>query len=285
MLAALYKNIFSSTLLLCLILRTFATPNVGIQQDWLQGHDSLMSFSAIMVFNANPDGTNPVTSITDGQLVGLAAKAYDEMIALWTPIPYKENNNQPGAMAVLAINNEIYFASMIKADRQNWLGSGRSDGGKPQALVNAAGGCRIGGSSHRIGGRCGEINLMDTYYTRNNALNLQGSRSRLVVWGAFSGSPLQILSPCLDSASRYGCYAFLRAIANPQNPQRPLQNADLKVIAKNTARDNSFPNALVSVTTYARLSTVIKDALCEISDDPYDPDSPDLRRKWLDTVA
>ena len=231
-----------------------------------------------MVFNANSDGTNPVPSITDGQMVGLAAKAYDEMIAIWNSIQNKENNDRPGAIAVLAVKNEIYFASVIKSDRQNWLGIGRSDGGKPQALVNAAGGCRIGGSSHRIGGRCGEINLMDTYYTRNRDLNLQGSGSRLVVWGTFNGVALQILSPCLDAGGRYGCYTFLRAIANPQNPKQQLQVADLKVI-KNTARDNEYPSGLVSVTKYARLSTQIKDALCEISDDPYDPDSPDLRKR------
>lgn len=35
-----------------------------------------------MVFNANPDGTSPSTSITDGQMVGLVAKAYEEMIAI-----------------------------------------------------------------------------------------------------------------------------------------------------------------------------------------------------------
>lgn len=181
-------------------------------------------------------------------------------------------------MAVLAVKNEIYFASVIKSDRQNWLGIGHSDRGKPQALVTAAGGCRIGGSSHRIGGRCGEINLMDTYYTRNRALDFQGSGSRLVVWGTFDNVPLQILSPCLDAGGRYGCYTFLRAIANPQNPKQQLQDVDMKVI-KNTARDNGYPSGLASITTYARISTQIKDALCEISDDPYDPDNPELRKR------
>ena len=278
MLASVYKNVFSSLLVLCLVLRTFATPNIGIQQDWFQGDDSLLSFSAIMVFNANPDGIHPVPSITDGQMVGPAAKVYDEMIALWTAIPNKKNNDRPGAVAVLAVKNEVYSASVIKADRHNWLGIGRSDGGKLQALVDAAGGCRIGGSSHRIGGRCGEVNFMDTYYTRNRDLNFQGSGSRLVVWGTFDNFSLQNLSPYLNAGGRYGCHTFLRAIANPQNPKQQLQDADLKVI-KNTARDNSYPSGLASITKYARLSTQIKDALCEISDDPYDLDSPDLRRK------
>lgn len=290
MLANLYHNFFLSTLLLCFILRTFATSNVGIQQDWFEGHDSLLSFSAVMVYNANPDGSSPVPSITDGQMVGLAAKAYAEMITIWTAIPNKADNKPPGAMAVLAINNEIYFASVIKADRENWLGIGHDDGGKPQALVNAAGGCRIGGSSHRIGGRCGEINLMDTYYTRNQNLNFQGTGSRLVVWGTWdSGNvPLQILPPCIDNAGRYGCYTFLRAIANPQNPKQPLNDADLKVIAKTTALDNGYPNGLNSVTRFARLSAEDKALLCAIADDPYDPDHPELRKRKamsIDAVA
>ncbi len=281
MLANLYKNILLSIFLLCFILRTFATPNVGIQQDWFQGHDSLLSFSAVMVYGANPDGTSPVPSITDGQMVGLAAQAYAEMITIWNAIPNKEDPKPPGAMAVLAIKNEIYFASVIKADRENWLGIGHDDGGKPQILVNAAGGCRIGGSSHRIGGRCGEINLMDIYYSRNQNLNFQGTGSRLVVWGTWDSGkvPLQILAPCIDSAGRYGCYTFLRAIANPQNPKQPLNDADMGVIAKNTALDNSYPNGLNSGTRYARLSTQDQALLCAIDDEPYDPNQPELRKR------
>lgn len=230
-----------------------------------------------MVFNANPDGSSPVTSITDGQLVGLAAQAYQEMVTIWNAIPNKADTNKPGAMAAFAINNEIYFASVIKSDRQNWLGVGQ-DVTKPQALVNAAGGCRIGGSAHRINGNCAEINLMDTYYTRNNNLNFQGSQSRLVVWGTY-GSASQILAPCSNHGDRYGCYTFLRAIANPQNPTQNLQPNDIKVITISTALDNSFPNGLVAVKVYARLSTQDQAALCEVADAPYDPDSPELRRR------
>ena len=36
---------------------------------------------------------------------------------------------------------------------------------------------------------------------------------------------------------------------------------------------------------YARLSTQIKDALCEISDDTYDPDSPDLRKRLQSLIS
>ena len=272
MLIYLRKSVFSSTLLLCLTLRIFATPTVGIQQDWLEGHDSLLSFSAIMVFNAKSDGSSPVPSITDGQMVGLAAQAYQEMLTIWNAIPDKVDP-KPGAIAAFAINNEIYFASVVKADRQHWLGLGQS--AKPQVLMEAAGGCRIAGSVHRTDGHCAEINLMDTYYTRNKNLNFQGSRSRLVVWGTDYG----ILPPCSDSVSRYGCYKFLRAIANPQNPQQQLQDNDMKVIASNTARDNSFPVGLVSRNVYTRISTQEKAALCEIADDPYDPNKPELRRR------
>ena len=133
------------------------------------------------MYKANLDGSSPVPSITDDQMVGLAAKAYAEMITIWTTTPKKADNKPPDAMSVLAINNEIYFVSVIKADRENWLGIGHDDGGKPQALVNAAGGCRIGGSSYRIGGRFGEISLMDTYYARNQHPSFQVTGSLLIV--------------------------------------------------------------------------------------------------------
>lgn len=106
------------TLLWNLIFRVLATPNIGIQQDWFtEGkNDDLVSYSGLITFNANADGSNPVDKLSDGQLVGLVDKAYSEMNA-------KPGGDKPGLMALLAHQNAVYFASSIRNDRGNWLGS------------------------------------------------------------------------------------------------------------------------------------------------------------------
>ncbi|KAL9076289.1 MAG: hypothetical protein Q9161_001005 [Pseudevernia consocians] len=211
-------------------------------------------------------------------MVGLAAKAHAEMITIWTTTPKKADNKPPDAMSVLAINAEIYFVSVIKADRENWLGIGYDDGGKPQALVNAAGGCRLGGSSHRIGGRFGEISLMDTYYARNQHPSFQG---------AWDSDSRQILSPCIDNSGRYGSY-IPQSDRQPQNLKQPLNDADLRVIAKTTTLENGYLHGLSSITQFIRLSAEHEALLCAIKDDPYDPNHPELRKRKatsIDAVA
>lgn len=88
-------------------------------------------------------------------------------------------------MAVFAINNKVYFASVVKSDRQNWLGIGQEDGGKPQALVNAAGGCRIGGSSHML--PCLEkLVIWDSHDIRDSLENFMLAAARS---GHVNGTP------------------------------------------------------------------------------------------------
>ena len=256
-------------------LEVLSVPDVGIRQDWFGSpHDELLSFSAIMEFNANADGSNPVTSLSDRQLVSLVSKAYNEM----TNLP---GNNKPGVMVLLASGNSIYFASSIKSDRGNWLGVGASENQRPQILVQAAGGARIGGSSHVREGHCGEINVMDLFFARNEGLVFQGTASRIVAWGTSKGSPPTIFNPCNNSGDRYGCWSFLRAIANPSNPNAGLNAADLININSRTTPDTSFPDGL-SVQrnrNYPRESNADYEALCTIADEEYDPDHPEERKR------
>ncbi|KAL8664083.1 MAG: hypothetical protein Q9202_003375 [Teloschistes flavicans] len=262
---------------LALVLRVLSVPNVGIQQDWFEpGHDELYSFSAIMVFNANDDGTNPVASLSNGQLVALASKAYDEMTAL-------PGTDKPGAMILLASANSLYFASSIKRDRANWLGLGTSDNARPEVLVQAAGGARIGASGHIRGGSCGEINVMALYHTWNSRLQFQNTASRIVAWGTSEGSSPAIFNPCSDRRSRYGCWTFLRAIANPDNPRAHLDAANLINIPRTTNPDTNFPDNLQFSTRYARRSDVDREdyrALCLIAESNFDPNHPDQRKRF-----
>ena len=269
--AALTGRLLVVILILSLVSRSISTPDIGIQQDWFTDSEELNSFSGIIQFNQNDDGSNPVSALSDGQLVGLASKAYDEMTAFG-------NINTPGAMAVMATNNEIFFASALRGgDRGHWLNP-QIDDTRPNILIRAAGGCRLAGN-HRLSGRCGEINLFDLYFNWKTNLNLQGTQSRIVIWGTFDNSPLQILNPCRGAGSRYGCDAFLRAATNPQNPTAHLDDANLKVIPKTTAVDQSWPNGLTFTYKQQRPSTSDKAALCEIADTEFDPNQPELRKR------
>lgn len=268
-----YKSVATAAFLLTYVLKVFATPNVGIQQDWRSEHPALMSFSAIMRFNPNADGSNPVDALSDAQLVALSSKAYDEMNTLWRALPPNDRGTGlPGVMATIAIKNEIYFASSINSDRQNWLGIGK-DKTKPQELEAAAGGCRLGGLSHKMaGGSCGEVNLMDLYFSDKGELNFKGSGSRIVPW---SGQFKTNINPCMNAGDRYGCDTFLRAITNPDDKNAHLDNANMKVVQKCTAPDTNWPNGVTFKNGNPRLSV---QGICAILDDPYDPNNPELRR-------
>lgn len=257
-------------LLWTLSLTILCTPNVGIQKDWFPGkHEFLVSFSAILKFSATSDGTNPVSALSDAQLVGLCAKAFDEMHS--TLGDYEK----PMAMALLAVDNNIYFASSIRSDRGNWLGKGRGiEEQRPQILARAAGAARIAGNSHRIGGFCGEINIMDLYFAYNRILNFAGKMARIVVWGKTSG-PARIFDPCAAPTNGYGCGTFLRAIANPMNPTQPLNEANLRVIAKETNRDENWPDGVKFGYVGLRPIEADKEFCLRESDEPFDPDHPD----------
>ncbi|KAI4123738.1 MAG: hypothetical protein LQ341_007159 [Variospora aurantia] len=178
---------------------------------------------------------------------------------------------KPAAMALLALDNEVYLASSILSDRRNWLGKGRDvQDQRPQILARAAGAARIAGAFHRIGGGCGEVNIMDLYHYRNKNLDLAGKRARIVVWATKDGNT-NIFNPCLTPANGYGCQDFLKAVANPSDPRQPLKDENLKVIAKQTSRDNGWPDGVKFAYSSVRFTQAEKESCEMIDDDPYDP--------------
>lgn len=259
-------------LLWTLFVSVLCTPDVGIQKDWFNGdHGDLVSFSAVLLFEAksDKDSTNPLSELSDGQLVGLCAKAFDEMRSAGG------SYQTPRAMALLAVDHKVYLASSIVADRNNWLGRGKgTDEQRPQILARAAGAARIAGSSHRIGGACGEINIMDLYQTHNKNLNLSGKKARIVVW-ATTGGPPTIFNPCATPAGGYGCGDFLRAIANPSNPTQPLNDDTLKVIPNKTNRDDNWPDGAKFSYIPHRQTEADKESCEMMIDIPFDPNNPD----------
>ena len=237
-----------------------------------------MSFSGVIQFNQNDDGTNPVDSLSDGKLVGLASKAFDEMRA-------SPQENKPNMMVVMATKNQIYFASsMTGRDRGNWLSTEEGEVGRPNILIEAAGGCRLAGT-HKVGGRCGEINLFDLFYNWNKHLDLQGSHSRIVAWGSLNYKPARAYHPCKKFDTNYGCEDFLKA-ATKNDPKEKLDDANLKVVNKNTQIDRSWPEGLQFHYVSRRVPASDYDVACKAEDDPFDPNHPELRKRaaWLSRV-
>lgn len=101
-----------------LISLTFATPNLGIRADFLDatGKDTdkvIQSYSGIIKFD---DGTIPLdkTKMTDAKLLHLCVLAYNEMVNIWRPRNLV-SDALPGAMAVIAYKDTLYFASALRA--------------------------------------------------------------------------------------------------------------------------------------------------------------------------
>ena len=95
-----------------------ATPNVGIRVDFVDvtGKPTdkfIQSYSCIIKFD---DGTIPhdKTKMTDAKLLNLCVLAYNEMVSIWKTrqIP---SDFLPGAMAAIAYQDKIYFASAFRA--------------------------------------------------------------------------------------------------------------------------------------------------------------------------
>ena len=191
------------------------------------GQHRLSSFSAVMKFNLDDNGSNPVDEITDGQLVALAAQAYGEMKDLGR----HTNQETPGTIGLLATNNVIYIASSVQGEgRGYWLGTREGQTRIDDRLLNAAYRCRIGGI-HRNGGRCAELNLFDLYKARNEEIDLDGTHSRILAYGKFQNEPEKAYFPCTNDEGRWGCWTMLRALSN-ENPEDHLKDENLSHFAR-----------------------------------------------------
>lgn len=97
---------------------TLATPNIGIRADFLDATGKttdrdIQSYSGIIKFD---DGTIPLdkTKMTDAKLLHLCVLAYNEMVNIWRPRNLV-SDALPGAMAAIAYEDKIYFASALRA--------------------------------------------------------------------------------------------------------------------------------------------------------------------------
>ena len=114
----LYTGACILTVIQVLFSDTLATPNLGIRADFRdatgKNTDKLIqSYSGIVKFD---DGTIPLdkTKMTDAKLLNLCVLAYNEMVEIWRP-QNLVSDALPGAMAAIAYEDKIYFASALRA--------------------------------------------------------------------------------------------------------------------------------------------------------------------------
>lgn len=97
---------------------SLAIPNLGIRADFLNptgatADRDIQSYSGIIKLD---DGTIPLdkTKMTDAKLLHLCVLAYNEMVNIWRPRNLR-SDALPGAMAAIAYEDKIYFASALRA--------------------------------------------------------------------------------------------------------------------------------------------------------------------------
>jgi len=97
--------------------------------------------------------------MTDAKLLHLAVVAYDEMIARWRArsIP---SRFLPGAMAVIASGERLYFASSVRTV-PGGVKLANVPQGSVRELMDEA--LTMGIGTHSHGGGCGEINCLELF--------------------------------------------------------------------------------------------------------------------------
>jgi hypothetical protein len=196
-----------------------AVPQVGILRDAANKfpRDSFMSYSGVIEFEDKSIPSDK-DKMSDAQFINFAKVAYDEMVAIWQGLKFREDAC-PGAMMALESEGFIYFASSIRCPNEVEFNSIDQD------IKNSVGWwlktCKEQGmGTHRNGGRCAEPNMLRLYgdvkgLTSDNppiykSPPTTATSPRVAVWARPKGtSPNQnkelYLFPCLDDNAGYGC--------------------------------------------------------------------------------
>lgn len=153
------------------------------------------------------------------QLVQLAKVAYDEMVAL-SRSKLLSDNDLPGAMIAMATGRWMFFASSMKTGPGTMHAPADTyhDNIMATYLIN----CQQQGSGrHRNGGRCGEPNVLELYYSltgRNNGppkvADGANVKPRMAPWLRFPGEAIGTetnYKPCGSGLGvGYGCSKIIK---------------------------------------------------------------------------
>lgn len=188
-------------------------PEIGIKQDYFTGPDAaILSFSVVLAYQPGPGGIH--TDIGDGSLIGIAAKAFQEMTA-------DQAGRALSSVTVLAVGNEILIASSQRRLPDTWV---QQHGSRPLAL--ALGQAQIDarfGIAHSHADGCGEINVLNLYMQQHPGKTLEGTGASIVTWCVDTRSgegqgKMGVCDPCLGSQNRYGCWTLLNHMGLRERP-------------------------------------------------------------------
>ena len=95
-----------------------AVPQLGILRDAADKfpRDSFMSYWGYIEFEDKSIPSDK-DKMSDAQFINLAKVAYDEMVAIWQGLKFREDAC-PGAMMALESEGIIYFASLIRCPNE-----------------------------------------------------------------------------------------------------------------------------------------------------------------------
>lgn len=153
--------------------------------------------------------------MTDAKLLHMAVIAYKEMITVWRSrnIP---SIFLPGAMAVIASGDRLYFASALRA-RAGSVELAEIPHGSIRAYMDEALTMSIG--THTRGGGCSEISCLELFWDKNGQKDPPKgpTKSRIAIWVLPRNKQIDTNSevnaaPCTvqaNSDAGYGCHEIV----------------------------------------------------------------------------
>ncbi|KAL8637943.1 MAG: hypothetical protein Q9226_009053 [Calogaya cf. arnoldii] len=196
-----------------------AVPNLGIKKDFLLPSEDdhvnrqIQSYSGVIKFD-DPSIPLDKEKMSDRDLLHLAVLAYGEMHAIWgaRQLPFWV---MPGAMAAVAYQDKIFFASSIKAPSQAIKLKDVHDGSVSANMEDAL---TMGLGTHRYGGACAEINIIQLIEESNKDKEPERGppAPRVAIWVRPSGLPVGTefnAPPCTwESGANpgYGCHDVIK---------------------------------------------------------------------------
>lgn len=199
------KILLSVLFLLGLLSSVLADPSLGITKD--NSFDS----KHIKTYNSK---CNMKSKPSDGQFLKMVESAWHEMNS---SIPETKNKkyDMPFAMIGLAIENEVYFASSIKAGKTSIVYESKTGDGtkfkdlppRYQEVMDALKKCTAKNTGkppqHGNNAACGEIMSTILWMSKNNPKAAKDYEPRVAAWCKFGYLP-----PCSseEGAPDWGCH-------------------------------------------------------------------------------
>lgn len=155
--------------------------------------------------------------MTDAKLLHMAVLAYNEMVAVWRPRNLV-SRALPGAMAVIAWGDKLFFASTLRAPATIIKLANVHQGSVRENMDDAL---TMGVGTHAHGGGCAEINCIELLWDFNDQKDPDKGlpKPRIAIWVLPRDKKIDTNSeinskPCkweTRSGVGYGCHEIVAA--------------------------------------------------------------------------